>query len=535
MASDTAFWEKVQTCTAGLPPAYSQHPVVQRSLPHTAIPLALFVDGVQFATRDTILGIFVVNVATKVRHLVCTLRNSRMCRCGCGGWCSLWPVFNWITWSLKAAGEGMHPSVRHDGVPFSEHSDPARAARAGTPLGFHAALIYLKGDLAEYGHTLGFPTTAHNVNPCFLCRCTKADFVRLEGWDSLTIPWPSKSFADYSDACTRCELWRDITDASVHLQLRGLLAYDNRRGTRAARGLALTEDFPRLMLLKGDRLEPCDTLPDIGSFDALTHFPTKVLFWRRSAETITHHRNPLFAPETGVSPDRAAALDWLHTLSLGVFQTYCSYVIQQLFRIDAWRTLETTEHGRISMSIYRLSAELTAWQREQRSKGRDITEIRHLKPETFGAASSPKFDLKGGETNFMLELLVPILPRFRAGLGDSAAALEDAGGQLLGILALVRRYPVFFPANAIQRFHDHAYRYLSIMIIDIGLPAKPKDHMLIHMADRIRIQGSPALYGNWLDESLNRVLRDIAAGAHSSVHDRRLLSEWQRAVRQRCA
>ena len=51
------------------------------------------------------------------------------------------------------------------------------------------------------------------------------------------------------------------------------------------------------------------------------------------------------------------------------------------------------------MSIFRLSAELTAWQREQRSKGKAITEIRHLKAETFGTASSPKFDLKGADTN----------------------------------------------------------------------------------------------------------------------------------------
>ena len=63
----------------------------------------------------------------------------------------------------------------------------------------------------------------------------------------------------------------------------------------------------------------------------------------------------------------------------------------------------------------------------------------------------------------------------------------------------------------------------------LGVSSKPKDHCLQHLSDRIRLQGSPAFYGNWLDESLNRLLRDVAAGAHASVHDRRVLLEWQKA------
>ena len=58
---------------------------------------------------------------------------------------------------------------------------------------------------------------------------------------------------------------------------------------------------------------------------------------------------------------------------------------------------------------------------------------------------------------------------------------------------------------------------------------KPKDHVLQHLSLRIMEQGSPALYGNWLDESLNKLLRDVAAHAHAAVHDVRVLMEWQKA------
>ena len=67
------------------------------------------------------------------------------------------------------------------------------------------------------------------------------------------------------------------------------------------------------------------------------------------------------------------------------------------------------------------------------------------------------------------------------------------------------------------------------MVHVVGLAAKPKDHMLFHLAHEIPFKGSPALYGCWLDESINRLLKSVASGAHSLVHDRRVLSEFPRA------
>ena len=40
-----------------------------------------------------------------------------------------------------------------------------------------------------------------------------------------------------------------------------------------------------------------------------------------------------------------------------------------------------------------------------------------------------------------------------------------------------------------------------------------------------------ALYANWLDESYNRLLRDVASKAHGSVVDRRILVEFPLAFR----
>ena len=42
---------------ADLPPAYTEHVVTQRAATVKPIPLALYFDGVQFATRNSILGL----------------------------------------------------------------------------------------------------------------------------------------------------------------------------------------------------------------------------------------------------------------------------------------------------------------------------------------------------------------------------------------------------------------------------------------------------------------------------------------------
>ena len=140
-------------------------------------------------------------------------------------------------------------------------------------------------------------------------------------------------------------------------------------------GLGINEDYPDLAPRKGDRIEPHSKMLDVGSSMALDTFPHRVLFWRTSAETHARHRNPLWSEKTGILPDRSAALDWLHVLSLGVFQTWCALAVHQLIACDAWGTLATTWEGKAALSCQRLTAETEAWQKRQEQAGRDVTRL----------------------------------------------------------------------------------------------------------------------------------------------------------------
>ena len=203
--------------------------------------------------------------------------------------------------------------------------------------------------------------------------------------------------------------------------------------------------------------------------------------------------------------------------------------MHRLIAADVWATRGTTWDVKMQLSLARLSPELETWLRGEKRHGREVTECGILRAEQFGSMAHPKFALKGSETNWFMEhLVMVVLPAFRDRLGPDGHEIDRAGHCLMKLLTAIRLHPRVFPVAAIQDFHDSAKAYLGVMR-RMGVQSKPKDHFLKELSDRIGFLGSPALYACWVDESLNRLLRDVAGGAHASVHDRRVLSDFGRA------
>ena len=70
-----------------LPPFYTQHPLVRDAPPNVDIhPVALYMDGVSFQRQDGVLGIWLHMLLSTSRHLLCVVRKSELCTCGCKGW-----------------------------------------------------------------------------------------------------------------------------------------------------------------------------------------------------------------------------------------------------------------------------------------------------------------------------------------------------------------------------------------------------------------------------------------------------------------
>ena len=176
------------------------------------------------------------------------------------------------------------------------------------------------------------------------------------------------------------------------------LVFDKRKG--GSRGRALVADLPAFQLLAGDRLEPSTLLADVGAgFDELTAFPTEVLFWRPSRETLTHHRNPTLDASLGITTSSLMG-DTLHCLYLGAFLAVCSHTFWTLWEHDAWKVgPAATERERLQLSVLHLKNDLKAWYaaRKQTHPAQVLTEIQDITIKMVGTKQSPDLAIKAAE------------------------------------------------------------------------------------------------------------------------------------------
>lgn len=242
------------------PPTYHRHPCVTSAHPGEVVhPVALYVDGVPTTKRDGVVAFWVYSLISFKRHLCAVVRKSELCRCGCKGWCSYFPIFEMLRWSFSALAAGVFPASGPLGQVWEEGS--ARQAQANAPLPCKCALLQIKGDWLEFTATFGLANWSTQSDPCFLCRCTTTTMFDLQLLAPHNFPFEPKSQASYLEACRACEMTTTIS-AEQHEELKVLLDWDKRKD--GARGLALKADYPALGLLRNDRVEPSRALADPG-------------------------------------------------------------------------------------------------------------------------------------------------------------------------------------------------------------------------------------------------------------------------------
>ena len=432
-----------------LPPTYWNHPVVlaARGGDDPVLPICCYMDGVAFARVDSVLGVWVYSMLTQVRHLVAVYRKSELCQCGCHGWCSLYALHSWLVWSFAALARGAWPAQRHDGTPFSTAADQWRQDRAGQRFGCRMALVVLKGDWSEYASTLGYPTWSSSTHPCPHCFTPASEFHSLRNYSAISMPHARKTMADYDAACAACEHSVEANAGNISV-LKATLDYDKRAGTNSARGRALTAALPALGLQAHDRLEPSPTLPDIAALERLT-LPARLTFWRRSSETMTRHRCPVFSAEIGITPDRVLGVDWLHTLSLGCFQVFGIGVFHALVTAGVWAELNSTKDVQLQESVRRMRAELFVWYGTEATSGRSWTRVQNITAKMVGTAEAQLHKLHASEANGFVHFAAELLQR-HGHLLINQAAWEAASKALLRIYALIKQHPFVFPQNAAQ-------------------------------------------------------------------------------------
>lgn len=131
-------------------------PVVERHGVKTFL-VAIHLDGIAFAKRDGVLGIFMYNMVNKGRRrLIAAVRKYQMCRCGCRGYCTSFHAFLCIRWCIETMADVTNPLSRHDGWPFwLEEVD--RIAIAGMAMVSAFIVILVERDLGRVWPNVGIP------------------------------------------------------------------------------------------------------------------------------------------------------------------------------------------------------------------------------------------------------------------------------------------------------------------------------------------------------------------------------------------
>jgi hypothetical protein len=363
-------------------------------------------------------------------------RKRFLCKCGCKGWCSMYPIFAFLHWGFRALAEGTHPLDGVDGEPFGP-GDRERSKRAGSAMPFRAACVYVKGDWSEMVGTFGFPSWHDGLRPCYDCNAYGTGMYDPLGHTIRTLRWPRNGADDYEAACCRCELPRLLSLLDKAAIIRAGLAYDKR--TDGVGGLALRNPCPSLALIVGDRLEPSHGMPDVGAFFDMEvpESGLQVVFWRKGKQTLTKHRNPLFQRDVGMAPASSLTVDELHANHLGVMKAWCKVAIWALIVAGIYGGVGTGDEN-TQVAVLVLRHRLMAWYKETRSVNPGLTQLSDLTIKMIGSASDPKLNSKGAETWGLLLFLLSELKAHRGRSGATGERYLEAGLSLQRVVVIFK-------------------------------------------------------------------------------------------------
>ena len=467
--------DKIQEHGAWIP-LYEKHPAVQGKTQEERKDITgvcLYMDGAEYTLKDGLIVFTIRFCSSGKRHLVWAIRKNQLCDCGCGGWCTLFPLFAFVAWSLLALQEGRFPTKRHDQTPFD---DEQRQTLASNALGFVGLLFDILGDWKEFANSWGFPNWQAYF-PCFLCAVPK--MLQLNPHIEVR---PRKN-EEYEEHCAECEIFINVPSAQVQLEIRFKLQSDSTR-----KGFCLQADVStvRPRLLKNDRLEPTMDFPDVCAID-LTKEPFKpfvLKFWRAKAPrgTIVHHRNPILSSVLGVGYDNFA-VDVLHCKHLGVYLAWITRCLHLLFGLDAFETRSTRAGDHMRGNALALKSKVHVWypvyeKSLSRTARKAVTRVNHITEKMLGSEDGKKLvKFKAAEARHFMPFTLALI-REHSDLLRTVCdfdSLEKAGVCLQQWMLIVQREPRNMSRDAIRSL-VHLQKEHNIAAEASGVHMRPKHH-----------------------------------------------------------
>ena len=422
----------------------------------------------------------------------------------------------------QGAAAGVRPAARWDGSPWP---DGSISGGLEAQLSARYLLVQLKADWVELSSTLGFPTWQSFHAPCFLCACNRSTMFDFTETRLESDHW-GKRERSYEDECTSHEIRVNIINEDVRDTIleMGMLHFAR---NRKARGRVLAADIAALGLKRGDRLEPSSQLSDTNDFES-RDLPFTAVFWRPRVDergriaSWTLRRNPLFHPGLGTTPDSLLHLDTLHCLYLGVFQSFVLCVLLAVIKANIFNVVGPAEVKRAE-TLKRLFNNYKKWCKDNEIP--QSYQLSQLTPAMIGAnLKKPELKTKAAETGVLLRWAVHYCGLPGGENFEHRAVLLEAGNELLSYMDILRANGLHVEWADCQKLLFHCLRHLTLME-HASNGHLPKNHMFVHITQRVPTQGNPRFYSTFLDETLNLSIAHMASASHKA--------NWEIAIFQR--
>ena len=489
-----------------LSPLYFRHSVYQR-VGHLAAPIGYFSDGVPHSKKDSFFAFYWSNGLTGQRFLICSLRKSDLCKCGCKGFCTLGAVLRMIAWSFNVVAEGVYPAMRHDGKPFA---DEVRAAQRGEPIadGYCGALVEMRADLEEFSNSCGFKRSTAVDRPCFCCKCSRETLFDFPANIESSL-WEKVDGEAY-DAQVRQHIRKCWVTTTAELEaLVGALGVDGRANAPA--GLVTRAAYPPLNLPRGARLLEFGELVDIHDVASL-EVPVELFFFDTQGDSGLNFVCPLFEVE-GFSIE-ALHLDVMHCMDLGITQLLIGKIFMTLVKNNFAKSLAPHAEVRLSDNMKFLRKRIRKYYGEQSRSRREMNAIGRLTYPMLSKPALPKLKAKAAETRNLLPLC-PLICRENMGcLGERAEYLVAAADELVKVYEVMQDEPRRMTPDGLRALRQAMTRHLSFWQ-HAGGHLVPKHHYSWHLVERAGEAGNPRWYWCYADEGENRTMSRVAGSLHA--------------------
>lgn len=216
-------------------------------------------------------------------------------------------------------------------------------------------------------------------------------------------------------------------------------------------------------------------------------------------------RNPLFDLDLGISIPDTVTIDLMHTFHLGILNAFCKHIIWEMLLAGLWSRQPTQEEC-VQVNILIVAMEWKKWakdhQRTLAPSGIKMSTFR-ISKKTFGDVADKKLALKAAQCWWFFLFLLDVLSQ-KAALVPGGEAMLAAGQEMKGLLDTLRASPAVPARPAVQKVWDHWIGFVSLVDSYLHLP---KRHLAMHLFNKMTWFGNPTAYANWVDESLNRMLK----------------------------